>query len=190
MTGYLTQRGEPNGDRYNLVIPNREIREVYKLQIQEWFQERMLGQTDQLQSFWSALEQGDGSLVEEYLKKVLANSISVFDTRSYHGEKESSYHTLLIGLLAGNSNWLVRSNVEAGDGFADIIIEPEDPDAGIVIELKYTKEMDGLDQACERAVRQIKEKRYTEYLLRDDRKDILLYGIAFSKKKCRVVVER
>ena len=189
-TGYLTQNGVTDQGTYRLVIPNREIREVYKLQIQEWFQERMLGQTDQLQSFWSALEQGNGSLVEEYLKKVLANSISVFDTRSYHGEKESSYHTLLIGLLAGNSNWLVRSNVEAGDGFADIIIEPEDPDAGIVIELKYTKEMDGLDQACEHAVRQIKEKRYTEYLLRDDRKDILLYGIAFSKKKCRVVVER
>lgn len=189
-TGYLTQNGVTDQGTYRLVIPNREVREVYKLQIQEWFQERMLGQTDQLQSFWSALEQGNGLLVEEYLRKVLANSISVFDTRSYRGEKESSYHTLLIGLLAGNSNWLVRSNVEAGDGFADIIIEPEDPDAGIVIELKYTKEMDGLDQACEHAVRQIKEKRYTEYLLRDDRKDILLYGIAFSKKKCRVVVER
>ena len=55
---------------------------------------------------------------------------------------------LLVGLLAGEEDWLVRSNVEAGEGFADIIVEPEDPDEGIVIELKYSKEISGMEQAC------------------------------------------
>lgn len=85
------------------------------------------------------MEEGDTESVEHYLNKLLSNTISVFDTKAREEEKENSYHTLLVGLLAGNSDWLVKSNVEAGEGFADIIVETENPDAGIVIELKYTK---------------------------------------------------
>lgn len=73
------------------------------------------------------------------MNRTLSNSISVFDTKAPEKEKESSYHTLLVGLLTGNTDWVVRSNVEAGEGFADIIVEPEDPDAGIIFELKYSK---------------------------------------------------
>ena len=97
---------------------------------------------------------------------------------------------LLVGLLAGEEDWLVRSNVEAGEGFADIIVEPEDPDEGIVIELKYSKEISGMEQACEQALAQIKERRYQEYLQNDGRNEILVYGIAFCKKRCKVVVEK
>ena len=59
-------------------------------------------------------------------------------------EKEISYHNLLVGILTGNADWLVKSNVEAGEGFADIIVETDDPDAGIVVELKYTKNFDDI----------------------------------------------
>ena len=104
-------------------------------------------------------------------------------------EKESSYHTLLIRLLAGNSNWLVKSNIEAGDGFADIIIETEDPDAGIVIEVKYSKDFSGLDTACEKAIAQIHDRKYENYLKNDGRYNILLYGMAFYKKRCKIIVE-
>lgn len=97
---------------------------------------------------------------------------------------------LLVGLLAGEEDWLVRSNVEAGEGFADIIVEPEDPDEGIVIELKYSKEISGMEQACEKALAQIKDRRYQEYLRNDGRNEILVYGIAFCKKRCKVVVEK
>ena len=76
------------------------------------------------------------------------------------------------------------------DRFADIIIEPEDPDAGIIIELKYSKEAFGLDKACERAMKQIRDRRYYEYLRNDGRQDIMFYGIAFYKKRCKVIVER
>ena len=109
---------------------------------------------------------------------------------SVDGEKESSYHTLLVGLLVGNADWLVKSNVEAGDGFADIIVETEDFDAGIIIELKYSKTFSGMDKACEKAITQIKEKRYDEYLKNDDRHDIMIYGIAFCKKKCKVIAHK
>lgn len=113
--------------------------------------------------------------------------ISVFDTKA--PDKESSYHTLLVGLLVGNVNWLVKSNVEAGDGFADIVVETEDPDAGIVMELKYVKVASELEKACEKALAQIKDRRYEEYLKNDGRNNILFYGLAFCKKRCKVIVE-
>lgn len=175
---------------YRLVIPNREVREVYKLQIQEWFKNTVLSNTEQLTAFWKAIAKGDTEAVEKYLNRTLNSAISVFDTKARNEEKESSYHTLLVGLLAGNSDWLVKSNVEAGDGFADIIVETEDPDAGIVIELKYAREVGGLDKACENAVAQIRDRRYEEYLRNDERHDILFYGMAFCRKRCRVVAEK
>lgn len=185
-TGYLTQSGMTDQGAYKLVIPNKEVKEVYRLQIQDWFKNTVLDNTVELMTFWSAVKKGHAEEIERYLNRTLSNSISVFDTRA---EKELSYHTLMIGLLAGNSDWLVKSNVEAGDGFADIVIETEDPTDGIIIELKYSREAAGMDKACERAVAQIRERRYAEYLKNDGRDNILLYGIAFYKKRCKVVVE-
>ena len=187
-TGYLTQVGMKENGTYQLVIPNREVREVYKLQIQEWFRSSVLNNTEQLTDFWKALEEGETESVEKYLNRILSNSISVFDTRAKIVEKESSYHTLLVGILTGNSNWLVKSNVEAGDGFADIIVETEDPDAGIIIELKYAQTSSEMEKACEQAVAQIKDRRYADYLKNDERNNILYYGIAFCRKRCKVVI--
>ncbi len=189
-TGYLTQTGMTESGAYKLVIPNKEVREVYKLQIQEWFKRTVMSNTEQLKNFWKAFDEGDTKAVENYLNRTLSNSISVFDTKARDEEKESSYHTLLVGLLVGNADWLVKSNVEAGDGFADIIVETEDFDAGIIIELKYSKTFLGMDKACEKAITQIKEKRYDEYLKNDDRHDIMIYGIAFCKKKCKVIAHK
>ena len=47
-TGYLTQAGQNEQGAYRLVIPNKEIREVYRFQIQEWFQRSVLENTEQL----------------------------------------------------------------------------------------------------------------------------------------------
>ena len=115
---------------------------------------------------------GDTKAVENYLNRTLSNSISVFDTKARDEEKESSYH------------------IYALRGFADIIVETEDFDAGIIIELKYSKTFSGMDKACEKAITQIKEKRYDEYLKNDDRHDIMIYGIAFCKKKCKVIAHK
>ena len=187
-TGYLTQAGMTAQGAYKLVIPNREIREVYKLQIQEWFKDAVLSNTEQLTACWSAFKTGDAEVIEKYLNNMLSNSISVFDLKA--AEKENVYHTFLVGLLAGNSGWLVKSNVEAGEGFADIIVETEDADAGMILELKYAREAAGLAKACEKALAQIKERRYAEYLKNEGRNQMLFYGIAFYKKRCRVIVEK
>lgn len=189
-TGYLTYTGIGEDGTYRLLIPNKEVREVFRLQIQEWFKRSIFSNTEQLQSFWNAFEEGNTEIMEKYLNKVLSNSVSAFDTKARNGEKESSYHNLLLGILTGNAGWLVKSNVEAGEGFADIIVETDDPDAGVVVELKYVKEFREMEQACRKALEQIRDRRYQEYLQNDDRQDILLYGITFCKKRCRVVAEK
>ena len=187
-TGYLTQAGMTEDGAYRLVIPNREICEVFKLQIQEWFKKSIFSNTEQLTAFWNAFEEGNTDGVEIYLNRIMSNSISVFDIKTGEGKKEISYHNLLVGILTGNAEWLVKSNVEAGEGFADIIVETEDPNAGIVVELKYAKDYNNMEQACRAALDQINDRRYQEYLLNDGRKDITLYGIAFCKKRCKAMV--
>ena len=189
-TGYLTYTKISENKKYSLVIPNNEIKEVFKLQIQEWFRNKIFSNTDQLQDFWKAFKDGNTQIMEMYLNKVLSNSVSVFDTKARNDEKESSYHNLLIGILSGNEDWLVKSNVEAGEGFADIIVETDDPDEGIIAELKYTKDFKAMEKSCEKALKQIKDRRYQEYLLNDDRQNIMYYGITFCRKRCKVLVER
>lgn len=189
-TGYLTQSGRNENGAYRLIIPNREVREVFRLQINEWFKKSIFSNTERLTAFWKAFEEGDTEGVEQYLNRVLSNSISVFDTKARKEEKESSYHNLLVGILTGNADWLVKSNVEAGEGFADIIVETDEPDAGIVAELKYTKNFDDMKMTCQKAIDQIRDRRYQEYLLNDDRKDIRLYGITFCKKRCCAISEK
>ena len=189
-TGYLTYTKISEDKKYSLVIPNKEIKEVFKLQIQEWFRNKLFSNTEQLQDFWKAFKDGNTQIMEMYLNKVLSNSVSVFDTKARNEEKESSYHNLLIGILSGNEDWLVKSNVEAGEGFADIIVETDDPDEGIIAELKYTKDFKAMEKSCEKALKQIKDRRYQEYLLNDNRQNIMYYGIAFCRKRCKVLVER
>ena len=186
-TGYLTQAGMREDGAYRLVLPNREICEVFKLQIQEWFKKSIFSNAEQLTAFWKAFEEGNTDGVEMYLNRIMSNSISVFDIKTGEEKKEISYHNLLVGILTGNADWLVKPNVEAGEGFADIIVETEDPNAGIVVELKYTKDYDEMEQACRAALDQINDRRYQEYLLNDGRKDITLYGIAFCKKRCKAI---
>lgn len=187
-TGYLTKTGKVEKGVYQLVIPNKEVREVYVLQIQEWFRQTVQQEPEPVKGWLAALEHGEEEKAEQCLNRILGNTISIFDTKSHKNEKEIFYHGILLGLLRCKSNWLIRSNVESGDGFVDILIEPEDPDAGIIIELKYAQTFAGLENACEKALAQIREKRYEERLREDGREKILAYGIAFYKKRCKVIV--
>lgn len=184
-TGYLTTDGETDSDIYRLVIPNKEVREVFVDQINTWFREMIRADIEPLQMLGRALLEGDAGEAEKQLNAILAKTISILDTKSTY--KENFYHGLLLGLLEMNADWIVRSNVEAGDGFADIVIEPEDPDTGIIIELKYAPSYEKLDDMCNEALRQVKDRRYDEYLRNDARNNILAYGIAFCKKKCRIL---
>ena len=195
-TGYLTKIGEvkvPDSESYayKLVIPNKEVREVFILQIQEWFKAVVANDDDTMKLLSRAILDKDEKQIARQLNIVMSRMISILDTKAPDAMKENFYHGLLLGLLRGsNPDWLIKSNRESGDGFSDILIEPEDPDAGIVIEVKYAKEMKELDAACEAAMAQIKNKRYDEALRDEDRCDILAYGIAFCRKRCRVVGEK
>lgn len=189
-TGYLTQADMTEQGAYKLVIPNKEVRTVYISQIQEWFKQKIADNTEQMAHFWKAIEDGNAEIIEQYLNQTLSNTISVFDTKAPEMEKENSYHTFLAGMLTGNTDWVVKSNVEAGEGFADIIIKPQNPNDGIIFELMYSKEASGLDKACERAIKQIRDRRYLEYLKNDGHHNMIFYGIAFYKKRCKVVVEK
>ena len=195
-TGYLTKIGEvkvPDSERYayKLVIPNKEVREVFILQIQEWFKAVVAKDDDTMKLLSRAILDKDEKQIARQLNIVMSRMISILDTKAPDAMKENFYHGLLLGLLRGsNPDWLIKSNRESGDGFSDILIEPEDPDAGIVIEVKYAKEMKELDAACEAAMAQIKNKRYDEALRDEGRCDILAYGIAFCRKRCRVVGEK
>ena len=171
------------------MIPNEEVREIFKLQIQDWFKKSIFSNTKPLQEFWNAFESGNTEGIENYLMTTLSNSISVVDTKARNEGKESSYHNLLVGILTGNADWLVKSNIEAGEGFADIIVETDDPNTGIIVELKYAKEFRHMEQACQKALQQIKNRRYSEYLLNDGRHNIILYGIAFVKSDARLLLK-
>ena len=195
-TGYLTKIGEvklPDSESYayKLVIPNKEVREVFVLQIQEWFKAVVANENDTMKLLSRAILDKDEQQIARQLNIVMGRMISILDTKAPDDMKENFYHGLLLGLLRGsNPGWLIKSNRESGDGFSDILIKPEDPDAGIIIEVKYAKEIKGLDAACEAAMEQIKDKRYDEALRDEDRCDILAYGIAFCRKRCRVVGEK
>jgi len=195
-TGYLTKIGEvklPDSESYAymLVIPNKEVREVFVLQIQEWFKAVVANDNDTMKLLSKAILDKDEAILARQLNIVMGRMISILDTKAPDDMKENFYHGLLLGLLRGsNPDWLIKSNRESGVGFSDILIKPENPDLGIVIEVKYAKEFKKLDAACDAAMAQIKEKRYDETLRDEGRCDILAYGIAFCRKRCRVAGER
>ena len=195
-TGYLTKIGEvklPDSESYAymLVIPNKEVREVFVLQIQEWFKAVVANDNDTMKLLSKAILDKDETILARQLNIVMGRMISILDTKAPDDMKENFYHGLLLGLLRGsNPDWLIKSNRESGDGFSDILIKPENPDLGIVIEVKYAKEFKGLDAACDAAMAQIKQKRYDETLRDEGRCDILVYGIAFCRKRCRVAGEK
>ena len=195
-TGYLTKIGEvklPDSESYAymLVIPNKEVREVFVLQIQEWFKAVVANDNDAMKLLSKAILDKDEAILARQLNIVMGRMISILDTKAPDDMKENFYHGLLLGLLRGsNPDWLIKSNRESGDGFSDILIKPENPDLGIVIEVKYAKEFKGLDAACDVAMAQIKQKRYDETLRDEGRCDILAYGIAFCRKRCKVAGEK
>ena len=189
-TGYLTFTGVTEDGRYKLVIPNREVREVFVRQIHEWFKERVASDAKPMRALHQAFLKGDAEGVAAGLTAIMGKMISVLDTKARDAQKENFYHGLLLGLLRSEPTWLILSNAESGEGFSDILIEPEDPDAGIVVEVKYAPTFQGLGEACAKALEQIKARRYGERLRNEGREDILAYGIAFHKKRCKAVCER
>lgn len=189
-TGYLTRLGKAENGVYKLIIPNQEVREVFVLQIREWFNQTVANNRASTDKINQGFLEGEVETIQQELTMFLGETISVFDTKARNEEKEIFYHGILLGILKNYSGWVVKSNRESGDGFADILLKPKNPDAGIIVELKYARSLHDLDQTCERALEQIEDRRYDTELREDGRNDILAYGIAFCRKRCKVVVKK
>ena len=114
------------------------------------------------------------------------NTLKEYGYKIAKEKKENFYHGILLGLLGYKSSWLIKSNAESGIGYSDILIETEDQETGIIIEIKYA-ETGNLEAVSEEALKQIEDRRYEEQLLEEGVEHILKYGIAFYKKKCRVM---
>ena len=185
-TGYLTRRGRSEGNVHELAIPNREIREIFVEQIQEWFQEETQKDPIKLAAFCEAFARGETEAIERQFTAYLKKTISIRDTAVRKEKKENFYHGILLGLLSYRKDWDVSSNAESGTGYCDILVETED-ETGIVIEVKYA-ENGNLKAGCREALKQIEEKEYEERLAEDGMETIRKYGIACWKKKCEVEV--
>ena len=55
----------------------------------------------------------------------------------------------------------------------------------ILIEVKYAND-ENLEQACERALKQVEERKYDQELRENGVDKILKYGIACYRKRCKV----
>ena len=180
MTGYLTAVDYPDGNRYELRIPNREVRQIYMQQVLSWFNHKVESETDKLTNLYAAFETGDTETIKEILYEQLLDTVSFYDAR------ESFYHGFLLALLSTCASWNVSSNIETGKGRSDIIAGRKDRKVGFVVEVKDVKDEEKLDAACEAALRQIDERDYTAILRRFRVKEIHKYGIAFWDKECRI----
>ena len=183
LTGYLTvdkNAPEDEDDYTSLVIPNREVREIFIEKIQKWFAEKVVTQKNSMEKLCRALESGDAEQVETMLNEQLRGTISYYD--SYEG----FYHGFLLGLLKGKSDWTILSNREAGMGRSDIQIENATGELGMIIETIRAKSRNDMEAQCDAALKQILEREYAEPLIDDGANEVWSYGIAFFKKKCSV----
>ena len=187
-TGYLTTR-VCDGRKYELTIPNREIHDIFVTQIKEWMQDTIiLGNLSQLKEFWQAVATGNVPVFEEMFRNYLLKTISIRDTNTAIDKKENFYHGLLLGILRGNIAWIIKSNLESGEGYADIIMEIPEQRIGCIFEMKYAQD-GNLEKSCVIALKQIEDKKYTTILSEDGMNIIYKYGVACYKKDCKVMMK-
>ena len=196
-TGYLTDACAPSGDIHTLVIPNLEIYKIYEKQILPLYKEKVVKSSTQWEQFCMAVAEGDALKMEESINWFLFSQVSIRDTYYRKDIKENFYHGFLLQTLSINDLWYVRSNIESGTGYPDILVEDEKAKTGWVFELKYAedKEKSGeqdkkLGQACNEAIQQIKDNGYTSILKKDGMETIYISGVAFCRKKCKIICEQ
>lgn len=182
MTGYLTQARflkdseELTGERKALIIPNAEIREIFETTIVKWFADTV--KTWDRTAIFQALWQNDDKTITKEMR------ILLWSTISYHDYKEDFYHAFLAGILMGAGNKL-ESNKEYGLGRPDIVVLDRVHSRVAILEVKISDSKEHLSKDCDRALNQIRDKKYAE-AFQNDYDDIFCYGISFYKKDCLV----
>lgn len=185
-TGYLkmvARRLEQENQYITMSIPNLEVRYIYNTMITNWFRDTI--KAKDLSNLYRAVQEGDVEVFEHELSGLLKESISYMDAG------EAFYHGFLLGVLGNMGDCLVKSNRESGNGRLDIMIKNlDDRKMPIVMELKVSETFKGLDAACDRAIEQIEEKEYDSWAPEDGYTEVLDYGIAFFRKRCKVKAKR
>jgi len=181
-TGYLKQISTEftgRGTISEMVIPNVEVMTVYENTIMRWFEESV--QREGTTKLFEAMLNEEPEKLEDEICGWLRKSIS------YHDTLENYYHGFLTGLLIGNDGYEIKSNRENGDGRTDITVcEYSQRKKAVVIEVKLADSFEKLDLQCDKALEQIKDKRYSTQLIDERYKKVISYGIAFSGKSCKV----
>ncbi len=183
-TGYLTSAGQRyDGEKtyIKMVIPNTEVRTIYKNTVLRWFDTR-LKQRD-LRPLVKAIEEGDCETIGDIISDELMDTISFFD----YGE--SYYHGFLAGLLRAGGNYMIVSNRENGQGRTDLVMKTPRIRNGkaVILELKVADSFNQMEDKCREALTQIEANQYEEGLRREGYRQIVKYGISFFKKECIVM---
>ena len=181
-TGYLKKVGERtvgNNLWLEMKIPNIEVATIYENSISYWFEQRMK-ETDR-SPLVRALETGDCEAAENFISEQL------FHTISYYDYAENFYHGFMAGLLVDIGGYLVRSNRESGNGRPDIVMtESKFRGRAMILELKVSETIGGMEKKCEEGLAQIEKGNYTQPLTGDGYQPILKYAVCFFKKGCMV----
>ena len=176
LTGYLKVIKDRGENQYELVIPNKEVYEIYKQSFMSYFEDYTTSRKGEL---YQELVDGDAKKVNLLLNDILLRSISYFDNQ------ESFYHGFLVGLL---NDYEVVSNKESGNGRFDVCVLPENILGTVVlIECKHSISEDDLIDDAKEGARQIVEKKYLEEHKFKKYENTVGYGISFYKKQCYVV---
>ena len=176
LTGYLKVIKDRGENQYELIIPNKEVYEIYKQSFMSYFEDYTTSKKNEL---YQELVDGDAKKVNLLLNDILLRSISYFDNQ------ESFYHGFLVGLL---NDYEVVSNKESGNGRFDVCVLPENILGTIVlIECKHSISEDNLIDDAKEGARQIVEKKYLEEHRFKKYENAIGYGISFYKKQCYVV---
>ena len=176
LTGYLKVIKDRGENQYELIIPNKEVYEIYKQSFMSYFEDYTTSRKGEL---YQELVDGDAKKVNLLLNDILLRSISYFDNQ------ESFYHGFLVGLL---NDYEVVSNKESGNGRFDVCVLPENILGTIVlIECKHSISEDNLIDDAKEGARQIVEKKYLEEHRFKKYENAIGYGISFYKKQCYVV---
>ncbi|WP_455522840.1 AAA family ATPase [Ruminococcus sp.] len=181
-TGYLKVTAyETIGDEtyYEMVIPNTEVKSIYKNTIRAWFEKKI--NTDSRTDILEAILKADAEKLEDLLCTWMVNTISCFD------EQENYYHGFVTGLVSGFNGYMVVSNRESGNGRFDLVVKQRSKwNYAAILEFKIVDKYNQMTKACEDALKQIEEKDYEASLRDEQYENIAKLGVCFCQKRCRV----
>ena len=177
-TGYLTKARniEVSDELSALVIPNKEIKEIFESTVQKWFVD--WAKSSNREKLFHAVWMKDTKTLTSEMNILLRKTISYYDYR------EDFYHAFLAGIFIG-AGYMVESNREHGEGRSDVVVMDVDKGCVAIFEVKYSKSVKDLEADCNKALNQIDKKMYAKDF-EDEYDEVLCFGISFFKKRCLV----